>query len=52
MTTTPRELDDELDVSATTIRALRPAERPERVPGSRWDLDDDQATVVRARFSN
>lgn len=50
MTTTPRELADELDVSAKTIRAFLRVEYPDHAHGSRWELDDDQATVVRARF--
>jgi hypothetical protein len=52
MTTTPRELEDELDVSAKTIRAFLREEYPDHEHGSRWELDDDQATVVRARFSD
>lgn len=52
MTTTPRELADELDVSAKTIRAFLRVEYPDHPHGSRWELDEDQATVVRARFSD
>lgn len=49
---TPRELRDELNVSAKTIRAFLREEYPEHQLGARWELDDDQATVVRARFSD
>lgn len=52
MTTTPNELADELDVSAKTIRAFLREEYPEHELGARWGLDDDQASVVRARFSD
>jgi hypothetical protein len=52
MTTTPRELEDELDISAKTIRAYLREEYPNHEHGARWELDDEQATVVRARFSN
>ncbi len=52
MTTTPRELEDELDVSARTIRAFLREQYPDHESGARWVLDDDQATVVRARFSD
>jgi hypothetical protein len=52
MTTTPRELAHDLDVSAKTIRAYLREEYPEHEHGSRWELDEEQATVVRARFSD
>ncbi|MET3567768.1 hypothetical protein ABIC47_003277 [Leifsonia sp. 563] len=52
MTTTPRELEAELDTSAKSIRALLREEYPEHEHGARWELDDDQATVVQARFSD
>lgn len=52
MTTTPGELADELDVSAKTIREFLREEYPDHPRGSRWELDDDQTTVVRARFSD
>ena len=51
MTTTPRELEDELQASAKTIRAFLREEYPAHEHGARWELDEDQATVVRARFS-
>ncbi|WP_314145955.1 hypothetical protein [uncultured Leifsonia sp.] len=51
MTTTPRELEDELQVSAKTIRAFLREEYPEHDHGARWELDEHQATVARARFS-
>ena len=51
MTTTPRELEDELQVPAKTIRAFLREEYPAHEHGARWELDEDQATVVRARFS-
>lgn len=46
------ELQDELDVSAKTIRAFLREQYPEHQHGARWELDEDQATVVRARFSD
>jgi hypothetical protein len=49
---TPRELEDELDVSAKTIRAFLREEYPDHEHGARWELDDEQASVVRARFSD
>ncbi|WP_294945558.1 hypothetical protein [uncultured Microbacterium sp.] len=52
MISTPRELEVELDVSAKTIRACLRAPCPEHAHGARWELDDEQATVVRARFSD
>lgn len=52
MTTTPNELAAELDVSPKTIRAFLREEYPEHKHGTRWELDDDQATVVRARFTD
>jgi hypothetical protein len=52
VTTTPGELQDELDVSAKTIRAFLRERYLEHQHGARWELDDDQATVVRARFSD
>ena len=52
MNTTPNELADELDVSAKTIRAFLREEYPEHELGTRWELDDDQSAVVRARFSD
>ncbi|CAM5531287.1 hypothetical protein LSHI6S_00022 [Leifsonia shinshuensis] len=52
MTTTPRELEDELDVSAKTIRACLREQYPDHEHGARWELDEEQATVVRARFSD
>ncbi|WP_285117332.1 hypothetical protein [Leifsonia sp. fls2-241-R2A-40a] len=52
MTTTPNELAEELDVSAKTIRRFLREEFADHVHGTRWELDDDQATVIRARFSD
>jgi hypothetical protein len=52
MTTTPRELSDQLGVSPKSIRAFLREEYPEHEHGARWELDDDQATVERARFSD
>ncbi|MEY9850620.1 hypothetical protein ABH923_000298 [Leifsonia sp. EB41] len=52
MTTTPNELADELDVSAKAIRAFLREEYLEHEHGARWELDDDQSSVVRARFSD
>jgi predicted transcriptional regulator len=52
MTTTPREIEEELDVSAKTIRAFLRGEYPEHEHGARWELDDDQAAMVRSRFSD
>lgn len=52
MTTTPNELADDLDVSAKTIRAFLREEYPAHELGTRWELDDNQEAVVRARFSD
>lgn len=52
MTTTPRELENELDVSAKTIRGFLREQYPDHERGARWELDDEQATVVRSRFSD
>lgn len=52
MATTPNELADDLDISAKTIRAFLRAGYPEHELGTRWELDDNQAAVVRARFSD
>jgi DNA-binding XRE family transcriptional regulator len=52
MTTTPSELAHDLDVSAKTILAFLREEYPEHKLGARWELDDEQATMVRARFSD
>jgi hypothetical protein len=49
---TPRALEDELDVSAKTIRAFLREEYPDHEHGARWELEDEQASVVRARFSD
>jgi hypothetical protein len=51
MTTTPRELEDELDVDGDHRAFLR-EECPDLEHCARRELDDDQATVVRARFSD
>lgn len=40
MTTTPGELEEDLDVSAKTIRAFLCEEYPEHELGTRWELDD------------
>ncbi|MGO4535092.1 hypothetical protein [Leifsonia sp. 2MCAF36] len=52
MTTTPRELADQLDVSAKTIRAFLREEYPDHEHRARWELEDEQETLVRARFSD
>jgi len=50
--TTTNELAEELDVSAKTIRSFLREEFTDHVHGARWELDDDQTAVVRARFSD
>lgn len=51
-TMTPNELAKQLDVSPKTIRAFVREQYPEHEKNTRWVLNDDQATVVRARFSD
>lgn len=41
-----------MDTSAKTIRAFLREKYSEHEHGARWELDDNQATVVRAGFSD
>lgn len=50
--TTPGQLARELDVSAETIRTFLRKQYAHHEHHTPWELTDDQATVVRSRFSD